>query len=232
MTDPIDAPRLTRELLLSGALADMITSQLPHVRVLSDAERRESLHAALAHRTEWGDGVWLFAYGSLIWNPTIHVTGQRVAHVSGWHRSFCLKTPIGRGSPDNPGLILGLRQGGDCTGAALRVAEDGLEHELDVLWRREMVTAGYVPRWLAMADETGAVFGHGLAFTVDPAGQGYEGEVSETELVRRLATARGELGSSAEYLFRTWDGLRGMGIIDHHLDHLAELVRAWPGDRG
>jgi cation transport protein ChaC len=225
--DP-DAPRLTRELLLGGGLADMIARHLPHIRVLSADERRASLHAALAERPEHGDGIWLFAYGSLIWNPTIHITGQRVALVAGWHRAFCLRTPLGRGTPDNPGLILGLRRGGDCQGAALRVAEAGLEHELDVLWRREMVTAGYVPRWLAMTGADGTVFGHGLAFTTDPGGPGYEHELAETDMVRRLATARGELGSSAEYLFRTWAGLRAMGISDPQLDHIATLVRAWP----
>jgi cation transport protein ChaC len=222
------APLLTRELLLEGGLADMIARRLPHIRVLTAAERHASLHAALAQRPEQGDGVWLFAYGSLIWNPTIHVAGRRIARVRGWHRAFCLRTPVGRGTPDNPGLILGLRLGGACQGAALRVAEAGLEHELDVLWRREMVTAGYVPRWLAMTDAEGAVFGHGLAFTVDPGGPGYEDELEEAEVVRRLATARGELGSSAEYLFRTWAGLRGMGINDPHLDRLAALVRDWP----
>jgi cation transport protein ChaC len=225
---PHEAPLLTRELLLGGGLAEMIARRLPHIRVLTDMERRASLHAALSQRTEHGDGVWLFAYGSLIWNPTIHIVSQRVARVQGWHRAFCLRTPLGRGTPENPGLVLGLRQGGDCEGAALRVAEDGLEHELDVLWRREMVTAGYVPRWLEMTDGTGAVFGHGLAFTVDPSGPGYEDELPEAEAVRRLATARGELGSSAEYLFRTWAGLRGMGINDPGLDRLAALVRAWP----
>jgi glutathione-specific gamma-glutamylcyclotransferase len=238
MTDTADAPpdpptpespRLTRELLLGGGLSDMIARRLPHIRVLTDAERHASLHAALAERPEVGDGIWLFAYGSLIWNPTVNITGQRVAQVHGWHRAFCLKTPIGRGSPDNPGLVLGLRRGGDCMGAALRLAEDGLEHELDVLWRREMVASGYVPRWLAMTDADGAAFGHGLTFTIDPAGPGYEDELPETEVVRRLATARGELGSSAEYLFRTWHGLRSMGVRDPQMERIAALVRAWQG---
>ena len=223
-----DAPRFTRDLLLRGGLADMIARCTPHIRVLTDAERRASLHAALAERPEHGDGVWLFAYGSLIWNTTIRTGDRRVARVHGWHRAFCLATNAGRGTPDNPGLLLGLWQGGDCMGAALRVAEDGLEHELDVLWRCEMVTAGYVPRWLALADAEGTAFGHGLGFTIDPAGPGYESALAEAEMVHRPATARGELGSSAEYLFRTWDGLRGMGITDPYLERIATLVCDWP----
>jgi glutathione-specific gamma-glutamylcyclotransferase len=223
---PPDPPRLTREMLLDGGLSELIARVTPDVRVLTDAERRASLLAALAERPEHGDGIWLFAYGSLLWNPTIHVGERRVAEVRGWHRAFCLGTRAGRGSADNPGLLLGLRAGGFCAGAALRVAEQGLEHELDVLWRREMVTAGYVPRWLAVCDPDGTPFGHALAFTIGPDCHGYEGDLSEADMVRRLATAAGALGSSAEYLFRTLQGLRGLGVEDPLVERLAARVRA------
>ncbi len=219
-------PRLTRELLLANGLADMITRCTPHVRVLTQAERQASLNAVLAERPEHGDGLWLFAYGSLIWNPTIRVGERRVATAQGWHRAFCLSTSAGRGSPDNPGLLLGLRQGGSCAGAVLRVAEADIAHELDVLWRREMVTAGYVPRWLAVTDADGTRFGHAIGFTSDPSGPGYIDDLTEDQMIRRLATAHGELGTSAEYLFRTWHGLRAMGISDPLVDRLAPLVEA------
>ena len=225
MTGPDDGPRLTRQMLLAGGLAELIARVTPDVPVLTDAERAASLRATLAERPEHGDGIWLFAYGSLLWNPTIHVGERRVAEVRGWHRAFCLGTRVGRGTHDNPGLLLGLRAGGTCTGAVLRVAEAGLEHELDVLWRREMVTKGYVPRWLEVWDAAGAPFGRALAFTIEPGGHGYEGELTETEIVRRLATARGELGSSAEYLFRTREGLRALGVEDAQVERLAAEVR-------
>lgn len=217
---------LTRELLLGNGLAEMIARDMPHVRVLTEAERRASLHAVLAARPEHGDGLWLFAYGSLIWNPTIRIGERRVATALGWHRAFCLSTSVGRGSPDNPGLVLGLREGGSCTGAVLRVAEHDIEHELDVLWRREMVTGGYVPRWLEVVDAGGAPFGHAIGFTSDPNGPSYIAELAESEMLTRLATARGALGSSAEYLLRTWHGLRAMGIADPLVDRLAPLVEA------
>jgi len=232
MTAPDDAPRLTREMLLDGGLARLIAHLTPEVPVLSDAERHASMLAALAGRPEHGDGIWLFAYGSLLWNPTIHVHACRLAEVRGWHRAFCLGTRVGRGSHDNPGLLLGLREGGACTGAVLRVAEDGLEHELDVLWRREMVTAGYVPRWLDVRDPDGVAFGQALAFTIDSDCHGYEGDLTEADTVRRLATAAGALGSSAEYLFRTWQGLRGLGVQDPLLDRLAAQVRALRAESG
>jgi cation transport protein ChaC len=223
---PHDEPRLTRELLLGNGLAEMIARCTPHIRVLTDAERHASLHAVLAERREHGDGIWLFAYGSLIWNPTIRVGERKVATALGWHRAFCLSTSAGRGTPDNPGLLLGLRHGGTCTGAVLRVAEEDIAHELDVLWRREMVTGGYVPLWLDVVDEGGAPLGHAIGFTIDPDGPGYCDGLSEDETILRLATARGELGTSAEYLFRTWHGLRAMGIADPLVDRLAPLVEA------
>ncbi|MDA8254022.1 MAG: gamma-glutamylcyclotransferase [Rhodospirillales bacterium] len=225
-SEPPAPPRLTRELLLGGGLADMITRASPGMRVLTEAERRTSLHAALAARAEHGHGVWLFAYGSLIWNPTIRITAQRPAVVRGWHRAFCLATRAGRGTPENPGLLLGLRPGGECRGAVLRVPEEGLEHELDVLWRREMVTGSYTPRWLAATDEAGANLGQALAFTIDDTSHSYAGDLPETDVVERLATAGGELGTCAEYLFRTCEGLHRMGIRDAALERIATLVAA------
>jgi cation transport protein ChaC len=221
-----DTPRLTREMLLGGGLADMIARTSPQVRVLSEAERRASLHGVLAHRPEHGSGVWLFAYGSLIWNPTIRITQERPAVVHGWHRAFCLATRAGRGTPDNPGLLLGLRPGGHCAGAVLRVPEDELEQELDLLWRREMVTGSYTPRWLPAEDEGGKPLGRALAFTIDRNSHGYAGDLPETEIVERLATARGELGTCADYLFRTCEGLHRMGIRDPALERIAALVYA------
>lgn len=227
MSDPHDPPpRLTRELLLGGGLAEMLARTSPEVRVLSEAERRASLHEALRHRTEHGNGIWLFAYGSLIWNPTIRITAERPAAVQGWHRAFCLATRAGRGTPDNPGLLLGLRPGGSCAGAVLRVPEDGLEAELDVLWRREMVTGSYTPRWIEAQDGAGVPLGPALAFTMDDTSHAYAGDLPEAEVVERLATAQGELGTCAEYLFRTCAGLHRMGIRDPALERIAALVQA------
>jgi cation transport protein ChaC len=219
-------PALTRELLLDGRLADMIARASPEVRVLTEAERRASLHAVLGARPERGSGIWLFAYGSLIWNPTIRITAQRPARVHGWHRAFCLTARAGRGTPDNPGLLLGLRPGGDCLGAVLRVPEDGLERELDVLWRREMVTGSYTPRWLPAEAADGTALPPALAFTIDDTSHGYAGDLPEAEVVERLATAGGELGTCAEYLFRTTEGLHRMGIRDPALERIAALVQA------
>jgi cation transport protein ChaC len=216
---------LTRELILSGVLPDLLRAVDPSVRVLTDAERAASLRAVLDRRPEHGQGVWVFAYGSLIWNQCFHHVAQRLAHAPDWHRSFCLSVRAGRGTPENPGLMLGLRPGLGATGAVFRIAEDAVEQELDILWRREMVAEGYIPHWVAVADPSGAPFGHAIAFTINPEGPGYC-DLPQDAVVERLATARGGLGTAAEYLFRTRDGLRALGIRDPFVEDLAHLVEA------
>ncbi|MDE2197884.1 MAG: gamma-glutamylcyclotransferase [Rhodospirillales bacterium] len=219
---------MTRELLLSGGFPALVARSNPGLRLLSDEERAASLAAILAARprqdAEDRAGVWVFAYGSLIWNPAIHVAERRIARVLGWHRAFCLSVKSGRGTPEKPGLMLGLRPGGSCAGAVLRVAEGDIAQELDLLWRREMIASGYVPRWVDVETPDGAPLGRAIAFTINPDGPAYAGDLSEHEIVRRLATARGMLGSGADYLFQTRDGLRAMGIADPELEALAVRV--------
>jgi len=220
----MDKHILTREMIESGGIDALVAREAPTMRVLTEAERSGSLQATLAARPE-GDA-WLFAYGSLIWNPTIAAVESRTARIIGWHRAFCLSTMIGRGSLANPGLVLGLDAGGECTGVALRLCEEKLESELSILWKREMLSGAYIPRWLDLFDESGARFGSAIAFTIDPAGLNYAGGLAPADMIRRLATATGALGSSADYLFQTRDGLHAHGIPDPTLDRLAESVLA------
>ena len=131
----------------------MVARDAPAVRILSDAEREESLRPDSGSKPR-GD-IWLLGYGSLIWNPTVRFVERRVARVSGWHRAFCLATPAGRGSVDNPGLVLGLEEGGDCDGVAFRISGEVVEAELAMLWKREMLSAAYLPRWLDLLDGGG-----------------------------------------------------------------------------
>jgi len=219
-----DGPLLTREFLLSGRLPEMIARQNPEVRVLSDAEREASLHDMLTRRPERGQGVWVFAYGSLIWNPMVHHTERARAHTPDWHRTFCLTVRMGRGTPENPGLMLGLRPGGGCGGVAFRIEERLVEQELDLLWRREMVADGYIPRWVDLLDAEERPMGAAVAFTINPHAPSYAGDLPDAVVARRLATARGRLGTAAEYLYRTRDGLRDVGIACPFVERIATLV--------
>ena len=99
--------------------------------------------------------VWLFGYGSLIWNPAFEFAEKRPATVHGLHRRFCLRTFLGRGSKDRPGLVLALDRGGCCRGVAFRIAAERVESELDIVWRREMISDAYRPRWLTAVHPRG-----------------------------------------------------------------------------
>lgn len=224
---------MTRDGLLDGSLLREFAACAPALRLLTEEERAASLARTLAQRPPGDGGVWLFAYGSLIWNPALRYDDRRVARIQGWHRRFCLSTIAGRGTQDAPGLVLGLDRGGACTGAAFHVAEALVAEELTLLWRREMLSGSYAPRWMRLRDQAGAPFAHGIGFVIDRAGPYYAGALAEEETVRRLATARGNLGSSAEYLLRTRDGLRLLGINDPHVERLArqvELAQAREGN--
>jgi cation transport protein ChaC len=215
---------MDREWLSAGGIEQMMARIAPQVRILSEEERKASLRATLASRPEPEGDIWLFGYGSLIWNPTVRFEEQRVVCVPGWHRCFCLTALAGRGTPQNPGLLLGLDRGGRCIGVAYRLAEAVAEKELSLLWQREMVAGSYVPLWLPAYTREGKRLGHVIAFTINHSAPAYAANLDEAEIVRRLATARGELGSAAEYLFRTLDALRSLGVHDELMEKLAVRV--------
>jgi glutathione-specific gamma-glutamylcyclotransferase len=214
---------LTREALQNGFVNEMIARSGTDLRVLNDEERRLSLKATLAAQPAPGD-VWLFGYGSLIWNPAFHHIEQKPALIRGWHRQFCLATPIGRGTPEHPGLVLGLDRGGSCRGVAFRIARAEAEAELELVWRREMVTGAYVPRWVKLYGPDLPHGTSGIAFTINRAAPNYVRPVSEADTARVIATACGALGSCRDYLFDTIHGLEGFEIHDHHLNRIAHLV--------
>lgn len=218
------SPKLTRQLLEKGSIDALAAIDSPDLNILTETDRIASLRGTLAVRPP-GD-VWVFGYGSLIWNSAIHSVERRIARVDGWHRSFCLSITALRASADRPGLMLALDRGGNCFGAAYRLMEDDVERELCLLWRREMVCGAYMPRWVEVKSLEGDLFGWAIAFTIDTDDPRYAGDLDEDTVVRRLATASGGLGSSADYLFRTHDSLYANDIRDAKLERLALLVKA------
>lgn len=216
------APVLTRELLAMGGATSLVQQDEPGARLLSDEQRRTSLDAFMESRPA-GD-LWIFAYGSLIWNPALRISERRVAEIHGWHRSFCLSMPVGRGTPGQPGLVLGLDRGGVCKGVAYRIDERDITSELPILWKREMLVGGYNPVWADLIGDGGEKFGAAVIFTIDRGHDNYAGGISQQEKVRRLAMAEGSWGSSADYLFRTIGGLREHGIRDAEIEHLGAIV--------
>jgi cation transport protein ChaC len=193
----------------------------PHL--LSDAELEESLWQILEQR-QTDEECWLFAYGSLVWNPLFHFEERRVVTTYGYHRRFCLWSRVNRGTPDKPGLVLGLDLGGRCRGVAYRIAPDKMEKELHLIWRREMLLGAYVPRWVRVSD--GESQFRAIAFTIDRAGAAYAGRLPPEAIIERLLTCHGRMGPGMEYLLHTAEALRACGVEDRHLRELCELARA------
>lgn len=212
---------LTRADMKAGLLQKMLINAGHGAEVLSEARLRASLGRALTRHPK-GD-VWLFAYGSLVWNPMIEVAERRIGTVRGLQRSFCLRLVLGRGSPECPGLMLALDRGGSVEGAAYRVRGAIVRRELELLWRREMVTGAYVPTWVKVRCGHSVV--EALAFVINRRHPGYVGALPVDTVARAIATARGQIGSCAEYFHSTVDGLAAVGIRDKRLDRLAALLR-------
>lgn len=224
---PVQQRQLRREDLEDNILRRALErSPLAH-ELLSEAELEASLQEALASPHRLPD-VWLFAYGSLIWNPVLEFEERIVATAHGWHRSFCLSSRVNRGTPERPGLVLGLDRGGRCTGVAYRIPARAAEAELRLLWRREMLLGSYAPRWVIVTH--GARTLRALAFVVRRGRSGYAGRLPAETIVERLLHARGKIGTGVDYLRKTLDGLAAFGIRDPNLIHLDGLIRARLGE--
>ncbi|QJR14116.1 gamma-glutamylcyclotransferase [Usitatibacter palustris] len=193
---------------------------------LTPTELLASLRAALEPWTP-GTPFWIFAYGSLMWNPSFSFDARHVATVRGYHRSFRVWSRINRGTPENPGLVLTLECGGSCRGLIYRIAPDRVQEEMGRIWKREMNYGSYRPKWLncSVGDETIRA----LVFTVNRTCTGYSGAIPEDIMVQALASAAGRYGPAHDYLFKTTETLRAHGIRDARVEHLAGLVRAKMG---
>ena len=191
-------------------------------RPLSPTELLATLRNAL-EPWEPGTPFWIFAYGSLMWNPEFAWDARHVATIRGYHRAFKIWSRINRGTPENPGLVLTLECGGSCRGLIYRISPDRVQEEMSRIWKREMTFGSYRPKWLncVVGEETIKA----LAFTVNRACTGYAGQVPMEVVVEAIASARGRYGPAYDYLFKTTETLREHGIRDSRVEHLTALVR-------
>lgn len=191
---------------------------------LNDEALDESLAGVLAEHPR-GEPIWLFAYGSLMWNPDLGFDARHVGTLHGYHRNFCLWSRINRGTPQQPGLVLTLERGGSCKGLVYRLKPGQAPLELRRLWRRELTLSSYHPRWLGCTSVEGVRY-RALAFVSNTRCSGYAGRLPLERMVDTLATASGKFGTSAEYLFRTHETLAAHGIRDARVERLVKMVRA------
>ncbi len=230
MTDESDAPAIpvviTREGLADGSLLERIRSSLPPGMVVrSDQEIADNLDRTLASHDPAQD-VWVFGYGSLMWNPAFAFAEQRIGLLSAWHRRFCLWLEIGRGSPTNRGLMLALDRGGSCRGVAFRIPARHARPELLLIWRREMFGTAYLARWVKIRTAETTV--RAITFVVNRDHTRYAGKLTDQGAAAHIATASGSLGTCAAYFSNTLSHLKSLGIDDAGMRRIAASMKSDP----
>jgi cation transport protein ChaC len=200
-----------------------LAAQFGDAKFLSEEDREKSRAEVMAQHAP-GTDLWVFGYGSLMWNPAIHVDESLPGRIDGFRRSFCMRLMFGRAMPDNPGLMLCLVPGGACHGIAHRVAQDHVESESKILWMREMLSGAYVPTWVDI--DLGARRVRGVTFVMNTDHPRYLPDLDLDEKAKRIARAEGHLGTNRDYLFRTVAALTNAGVNDAYIDDIHARVRA------
>jgi len=170
--------------------------------------------------------LWVFAYGSLMWNPGFAVRDTQAARLHGFHRAFCIYSEHYRGTPRRPGLILGLLAGGSCRGLAHRLPARGYGRVRRYLWRREIENDGvYVEetRLIQLADGRTVP---ALVYLADRAHRQFAGKLPISRALSLVRQGRGTTGTNIEYVRNTLEHLRELGLRDRNLQELARRVSA------
>jgi cation transport protein ChaC len=164
---------------------------------------------------------WVFAYGSLMWNPGFATPETRPARLQGWHRAFCIYSEHYRGTPKKPGLILGLLPGGSCRGLAHRLPRARYDAVRRYLWTREIDNDGVYEeaiRPIHLAD--GRVV-PALVYLADRRHRQFAGKLAPARAIALVRQGRGATGSNLDYLQNTVAHLRELGLPDLALEELA-----------
>ncbi|KPQ07596.1 MAG: cation transport protein ChaC [Rhodobacteraceae bacterium HLUCCA12] len=170
--------------------------------------------------------LWVFGYGSLIWDPGFAWSARAVARLDGYHRSFCMRSIHHRGTPDEPGLVLALDAARDahCTGIAFQIAPQIAEETLEYLRARELISAAYLETRQPVALEGGQMV-NAVTYVIDRDHAQYCGGLALEEQAQIIARATGGRGSNCAYLYQTAAHLRTLGLTDPELDWLSDRVR-------
>jgi cation transport protein ChaC len=169
--------------------------------------------------------LWVFGYGSLIWDPGFPVAERRIGRVEGWHRSFCMRSIHHRGTMEQPGLVLALdrAEGASCLGVAFRVTDGAEAATIAALRERELVSSAYLETRVAVETDGGSL--EALVYVIDPDHVQYC-HLDLDEQARIIAEAVGGRGANRDYLWSTAAHLAELGIADPDLEWLAARVRA------
>jgi cation transport protein ChaC len=171
--------------------------------------------------------LWVFAYGSLMWSPDFPFAERKAGRVHGYHRSLCILSNRYRGTPDKPGLVMGLCPGGSCRGMAFRVQAGQAKEVLDTLWQREMLNKVYTPKFVPVSlagAEQGTQRVQALAFVADTTHRQFVDELDMAGRARLVAQGIGQRGRCVDYIRKTLDHMRELGVHDPHLTRILETA--------
>ena len=168
---------------------------------------------------------WIFGYGSLMWNPGFAFEERQNATIRGLHRALCIWSHVHRGTPEKPGLVLGLDRGGSCRGVAFRVEPERWDETVDYLRGREQATNVYIEVVHELRLEDGRHV-RALAYRVDRTHKQYCGKLPREKLLETVRGGVGLSGANPDYVLATHDHLVELGIADHTLDWLAKQLRS------
>jgi len=165
------------------------------------------------------EDLWVFGYGSLIWRPGFPYAGRCPALLRGWRRSLCVYSHVYRGTPERPGLVLGLDRGGACLGMAFRVDAANRESVIRYLRAREQVTAVYLERIAPIILESGERV-LALTYVADRQHPQYAGRLERSRMLGIVQSGSGRSGRNAAYVTETCRHLLEMGVRDRDLEWL------------
>lgn len=170
--------------------------------------------------------MWVFGYGSLLWNPGFPVARSERATLHGYARSFCMRSIHHRGTEEEPGLVLALDEQPEahCTGLALAVEAGHEDRTLDELRERELISSAYLERMLDVHLDTGQIV-NAVTYVIDAHHVQYCGGLPLEEQARIIAHAVGGRGPNTEYLYNTAAHLTEIGLHDPDLEWLSQRVR-------
>jgi glutathione-specific gamma-glutamylcyclotransferase len=169
--------------------------------------------------------LWVFGYGSLMWRPGFAAEEKILATLHGYHRALCVLSHVHRGTPEAPGLVMGLDRGGSCRGIAYRVHPAEREQTLAYLRAREQVTLVYRETWhrLTLADGRSV---QGVAYTVDRNHAQYAHRLNDEDIVRLVRQGVGISGANPDYVRNTHRQLQELGIRDPQLARIVAQLNA------
>jgi cation transport protein ChaC len=172
------------------------------------------------------DDLWVFGYGSLMWRPGFDYEERVPARLVGLHRALCVYSFVHRGTPERPGLVLGLDRGGMCRGIAFRVAADLRGKTIDYLRAREQVTSVYLETVRRVElEENARRQVRALCFIVDRNHEQYAGRLTLAECVRHVRQGQGSSGNNRDYVLETVQALEALGYRETDLHLIAAQLK-------